>query len=73
MRKIQRRYRLLSSPYLQNLMYIPIGIMIYVALVEMIAEDFKVKAIATNTFLKIKMFVALLVGVLFMAILGIYA
>lgn len=47
--------------------------MIYVALVEMIAEDFQAKAIVTNSPLKMKMFVALSVGILCMAILGIYA
>lgn len=47
--------------------------MIYVALVEMVAEDFQARAIVTNTFLKIKMFFALSVGLLCMAVLAIYA
>ena len=50
-----------------------IGIMIYVALVEMIAEDFQASSIASNVILKMKMFSALLLGTLFLAILAIWA
>jgi solute carrier family 39 (zinc transporter), member 1/2/3 len=49
------------------------GIMIYVALVEMVAEDFQQAAIATNIGLKIKMFTALTLGTLCMALLAIWA
>ena len=49
------------------------GIMIYVALVEMIAEDFQQASIATNYGVKTKMFTALLVGTLAMAILAYWA
>ena len=49
------------------------GIMIYVALVEMIAEDFQQAAIASNYRLKTKMFTSLLVGTLAMAILAYWA
>jgi solute carrier family 39 (zinc transporter), member 1/2/3 len=49
------------------------GIMIYVALVEMVAEDFQQASIALNTGLKMKMFSALLLGTLFMAILALWA
>lgn len=49
------------------------GIMIYVALVEMVAEDFQQAAIASNVALKIKMFSALMLGTLFMAVLAIWA
>ena len=53
--------------------YFLIGIMIYVALVEMIAEDFRAVEIASNYILKIKMFLALLLGTLFLAVIGIWA
>ena len=49
------------------------GIMIYVALVEMIAEDFQQAAIANNIGLKIKMFTALSIGTLSMAIIALWA
>lgn len=49
------------------------GIMIYVALVEMIAEDFQQSSIASNFGLKTKMFTALALGTLAMAILAIWA
>lgn len=49
------------------------GIMIYVALVEMAAEDFQQASIALNTALKTKMFCALSLGVLCMAILALWA
>jgi solute carrier family 39 (zinc transporter), member 1/2/3 len=49
------------------------GIMIYVALVEMIAEDFQSSAIRNNITLKIKMYCALVVGNLFLAVLAIWA
>jgi solute carrier family 39 (zinc transporter), member 1/2/3 len=49
------------------------GILTYVALVEMIAEDFQAASIARNTVLKIKMFLALTLGTLFLAILAIWA
>ena len=49
------------------------GIMIYVALVEMIAEDFQSSAIQNNITLKIKMYCALVVGNLFLAVLAIWA
>lgn len=49
------------------------GIMIYVALVEMIAEDFQQAAIANNVGLKIKMFTALTLGTFSMAIIAIWA
>ena len=49
------------------------GIMIYVALVEMVAEDFQQTSIATNVSLKIKMFIALMIGTLSMAVLAIWA
>ena len=49
------------------------GIMIYVALVEMIAEDFQSSAIQHNITLKIKMYCALVVGNLFLAVLAIWA
>ena len=49
------------------------GIMIYVALVEMVAEDFQQTSIATNMSLKIKMFIALMLGTLSMAVLAIWA
>jgi zinc transporter 1/2/3 len=49
------------------------GIMIYVALVEMIADDFQAAAIASNDNLKIKMFLALSTGTAFLAILAIWA
>lgn len=47
--------------------------MIYVALVEMIAEDFQCAAIASNIPLKIKMFSALVLGTTCMAVLAIWA
>ena len=47
--------------------------MIYVALVEMIAEDFQAAAIASNVILKMKMFSALLLGTTCMAVLAIWA
>ena len=47
--------------------------MIYVALVEMIAEDFQAAAIASNVILKVKMFSALLLGTAFLAVLAIWA
>ena len=50
-----------------------LGIMIYVALVEMIAEDFQAAAIASNVILKVKMFSALLLGTAFLAVLAIWA
>ena len=49
------------------------GLMIYVALVEMVAEDFQQTSIATNMSLKIKMFIALMIGTLAMAVLAIWA
>lgn len=49
------------------------GILIYVAMVEMIAEDFQDGKIATNIWLKIQMFIALMIGTLFMAVLAIWA
>lgn len=49
------------------------GILIYVAMVEMIAEDFQESKIATNIWLKVQMFVALMIGTLFMAVLAIWA
>lgn len=49
------------------------GIMIYVALVEMIAEDFQQAAIANNIGLKVKMFTALSIGTLSMAIIALWA
>lgn len=49
------------------------GILIYVALVEMIAEDFQHAAIARKEWLKIQMFLALMTGTLFMAVLAIWA
>jgi solute carrier family 39 (zinc transporter), member 1/2/3 len=49
------------------------GIMIYVALVEMAAEDFQQASIMTNVGLKMKMFSALMLGLLCMAILAIWA
>ena len=50
-----------------------IGILIYVALVEMISEDFRAIEIATNYTLKLKMFSALLLGAAFLAFLAIWA
>ena len=47
--------------------------LIYVALVEMIAEDFQAVEIATNYVLKMKMFLALAVGTAFLAFLAIWA
>ena len=47
--------------------------MIYVALVEMIAEDFQAAAIASNVILKVKMVSALLLGTAFLAVLAIWA
>jgi hypothetical protein len=47
--------------------------MIYVALVEMIAEDFQQVTIGSNSPLKIKMFVAVTIGAAIMAILAIWA
>jgi hypothetical protein len=47
--------------------------MIYVALVEMIADDFQAAAIVSNVTLKIKMFLALSTGTAFLAILAIWA
>jgi solute carrier family 39 (zinc transporter), member 1/2/3 len=49
------------------------GILIYVAMVEMIAEDFQEAKIATNIGLKVQMFAALMIGTLFMAVLAIWA
>ena len=49
------------------------GILIYVALVEMIAEDFQAAAITHNVPLKMKMFSALAIGNLFLAVLAIWA
>ena len=49
------------------------GILIYVALVEMIAEDFQSAAITNNVSLKIKMYTALVMGNLFLAVLAIWA
>jgi zinc transporter ZupT len=49
------------------------GIMIYVALVEMIAEDFQQAAVALNAHLKIKMFTAVTTGCAIMAFLAIWA
>jgi solute carrier family 39 (zinc transporter), member 1/2/3 len=49
------------------------GIMIYIALVEMIADDFQAAAIAHNVSLKIKMFSSLVIGNLCMAILALWA
>jgi solute carrier family 39 (zinc transporter), member 1/2/3 len=49
------------------------GIMIYVALVEMAAEDFQQASIMTNVGLKMKMFSALMLGLLFMAVLAMWA
>ena len=47
--------------------------LIYVALVEMIAEDFRAVEIASNYVLKMKMFLALAVGTAFLAFLAIWA
>jgi hypothetical protein len=47
--------------------------MIYVALVEMIAEDFQQAAVALNAPLKIKMFSAVTTGCAIMAFLAIWA
>jgi zinc transporter 1/2/3 len=49
------------------------GILIYVALVEMVAHDFQSAAIASNFPLKIKMFSALSIGATFLAIIGNWA
>ena len=49
------------------------GILIYVAMVEMIAEDFQVTEIASKIWLKVQMFVALMLGTLCMAVLAIWA
>lgn len=49
------------------------GILIYVSLVEMAAEDFQAASIASNTTLKTKMMLALMLGAFFMAILAIWA
>ena len=49
------------------------GILIYIALVEMVAEDFHSAAIANRGFLKFQMFVALMVGTMFLAVLAIWA
>lgn len=49
------------------------GIMIYVALVEMAAEDFQQSSIASRIGLKAKMYTALVLGTLFMAVLAIWA
>lgn len=49
------------------------GIMIYVALVEMTAEDFQQASIMHNVGLKTKMFCALMLGTLCMAILAYWA
>jgi zinc transporter 1/2/3 len=59
--------------YLGSLNSIAAGLMIYVALVQMIADDFKQSSIATNVNLKIKMFSALSFGTAIMAILGYWA
>jgi solute carrier family 39 (zinc transporter), member 1/2/3 len=49
------------------------GILIYVSLVEMAAEDFQAASIARKTALKAKMMFALMLGSLFMAILALWA
>lgn len=49
------------------------GILIYVALVEMVAEDFQTASIAKNYQLKIAMFLALMLGTFIMAVLAIWA
>ena len=49
------------------------GIMIYIALVEMIADDFQSASITHNVSLKIKMYAALVMGNLCMAILALWA
>ena len=49
------------------------GILIYVALVEMIAEDFQSAAITHNITLKMQMYTALVTGNLFLAVLAIWA
>jgi zinc transporter 1/2/3 len=49
------------------------GIMIYVALVEMIAEDFQHASVPSNSPLKIKMFSAVTAGAAIMAFLAIWA
>ena len=49
------------------------GIVIYVALVEMVVDDFQAASIAGNISLKLKMFVALIIGNLAMAVLVIWA
>ncbi len=47
--------------------------MIYVALVEMIAEDFQHASVPSNSQLKIKMFAAVTAGAAIMAFLAIWA
>jgi hypothetical protein len=47
--------------------------MIYVALVEMVAEDFQQAAIASRADLKVKMFAALMTGTSCMAVIAIWA
>ena len=49
------------------------GILIYVALVEMIAEDFQNASIAKNFTLKLQMYLSLTTGTLIMAVLAIWA
>ena len=49
------------------------GILIYVALVEMIAEDFQKASIAKKFMLKFLMFLSLTIGTLIMALLAIWA
>ena len=49
------------------------GIVIYVALVEMVVDDFQAASIVGNIPLKLKMFTALIIGNLAMAILVIWA
>ena len=49
------------------------GILIYIALVEMIAEDFHAAAIANRVWLKVQMMIALMLGTMFLAVLAIWA
>jgi hypothetical protein len=59
--------------YIGSLNCICGGLMIYVALVQMVADDFQQSSIASNSNLKIKMFSALTAGTAIMAILGYWA
>ena len=49
------------------------GVLVYVALVEMAAEEFQSASITTEIALKAKMYLSLSLGVLTMAILAIWA